>query len=652
MSFFHKAVCAVTGTLGLYMLPSDLLAQKETSLCEVTVRGIRPERFMVGQKVQEIDSATLARNRFSTMTEFLQFQAPVAFRSYGAGQVASISMRGTAASHTAVLWNGVNINFPSLGQTDFSTIPVASFDQMTIQYGSAASCVGTDAVGGSIQLRSVPQLTTRGLQGIAGARLESAQNYALQAGIKWNSNLGEKWKLATKTLLYGSIFNNNFGTAPISDRRGRTYNVEPIQTTQKGWVQDVYFQHHKGDLIALNLWFTDNNLTIQPDRIDLREITRTQAYRILGSYQWGKTLIRTGFIRDVTDYGRAENTDPSHTRIDRLLTRIEHDFSWIKNCEKGTNLKIGAEVVHFAAMVDGYGSTLKTENRLDLYALLRHQFSGRLSGSLNLRQAFVTRYHPPFTPSLGVEYVVYRQKNTKISLPANVALSYRVPTLNERFWVRLGNPDIKPETGFNKEMSIVWQQRLSTSTQTKLSLTAFHNLIDNWTYWNPDRNYFVENLQQVLSKGIEIEAQVLTKTQGFDLNATVQYALTNASQQKEFGAFTRDILGKQLIYVPRHVVSSTISATRKSLSLSVQQQFNSARFITFDHTGLPFPPYYVMNVLLNYQTKFKKSQLDIVLQGNNLTNTLYPNLKKNAMPMRSVALNLVYHFQNQKSIQQ
>ncbi len=633
-------------TITLCFCKQQVYAQKELSLCEVTVKGVRPERFMVGQKIQDLDSANLSKNSYVSLADFLQFNSPISFKSYGAGQLTSISMRGTSANHTALLWNGININFPSLGLTDFSTVPVAAFDQMTIQYGSAASCVGTDAVGGSIQLRSTPQFKAEGIHALVGFRYESSQNYSGQVGLRFYKVLQKEWKFSGKTLLYGSVFNNNFGTQAISNKKGRTYTIEPSKTDQLGIVQDFFLQSKKGDLFSLNIWITDNNLTIQPKNISQREITLTKAYRVLGSYQIGKTLIRTGFIRDITDFGRAENTNPSHTEIDRYILRAEHDFSWIKNCSKGTNLKIGSEVVHFSAHVDGYGSALKTENRMDFYALLRHQFNARWSSSLNLRQALVTKFDPPFTPSFGVEYAIFQKGNTKISLPANVSLSYRVPTLNERFWVNLGNPDIKPEKGFNKEMGVVWLQKISNTTQTKFGATVFHNLIDNWTYWNPDRNYKVENLLQVLAKGFEIESSLKNKSNFWQISLDLNYAFTNSSQQKEFGNYSKDILGKQLIYVPRHVVISTSSITRKAFSLSIQQLFNSERYITFDHSGLPFPPYYLMNLMLSYQKLLKNNQLDLVLQGNNLTNTLYPNLKKNAMPMRTIALTLSYHFHN------
>lgn len=421
-----------------------------------------------------------------------------------------------------------------------------------------------------------------------------------------------------------------------------------MQTLQKGFVQDIYALHSNGNLFSLNAWVTDNNLTIQPNSLNLREITQTKAQRYVLSYNVGKTLLRAAYINDVLDYGRADNTNPSHTDIDRYLFRVEHDFSWIKSCERGTNLKVGSEVTHYAAQVDGYGKELKTENRADFYMLLRYQHSLRFSSSLNLRQALVSGYNPPFTPSLGLDYRIFSSPTDRLNLTTNIAYSYRVPTLNERYWVNLGNPALQPEVGFNKEIGAVWKRRTSEHFHQQYSINAFHNLIDNWTYWNPDKNYKVENLQQVLAKGIEIETSHRVITAAWEATAQFQYALTHSSQQKAYGPYTQDILGKQLIYVPRHSLSGTLGITSGAWSFTVQQLYNSARYITFDHSGRPFPGYYLMNAWATYQYKLKQHRLHFQLQGNNLTNTLYPNLKKNAMPMRSVSFNVIFIFNQKK----
>jgi vitamin B12 transporter len=654
-----------------FALSFHSLAQKNTpiddckdckSLNEVQVFGFSPERFMSGLKVQKVDSINLVRFQYQNLADFLQFQAPIAFKSYGVGQATSISFRGTSANHTAVLWNGLNINSPTLGQSDFSTIPLLGFDKMSIQYGSAASCVGSDAVGGSVLLNSSPNLTTNGINTVIGGQYGNFNNGNVNAGIRFTKNT-KIGVIANKTLLYGSNFTNKFPYTSRTDRQGREYLIEPSETNQKGLVQDFYFKKtNKDQLFYVNIWLTNNKLVIQPYIANFREITQTQAYRFLSGFQIKNTSLKAGFIRDILNYGKGDflqlsGVPPSHAQTDRYILRGEHDFSWNnskaellksrmpsqRNASRST-LRIGGEFVHYATKVDGYGGNLIHENRADVYALLRSNISTRLNTSLNLRQALSSRYRVPFTPSFGLDYKLITKQNTQIVLTGSVAKSYRLPTLNERYWIVLGNLNIKPEKGFNKEIGFEWKQLLGKSYKVSLGISAFHNLIDDWTYWNPDKNYRVENLQQVLSKGLEFTSSMkyndflAQKSAGLILS----YSLTNASQQKVYDIYATDIMGKQLIYVPRHAISSSIYYGQKHWNIGLQGMFNSARFITFDHSGQPFPPYMILNTTFNYTIK----KINLVFQANNLTNTVYPNIKKNAMPGRNFQLAFILNFHN------
>ncbi|MFN3490534.1 MAG: TonB-dependent receptor, partial [Emticicia sp.] len=203
-----------------------------------------------GLKVQKIDSATLSRFQFQTLADFLQYQSPIAFKSYGTGQLTSIAFRGTSAMHTAVMWNGLNINNPMAGQTDFSTVPLLGFDQMAIQYGSSASCVGSDAVGGSILLNSVPQWKKQGMNFTIGGQYGSFDNYNLQTGLRFVKTLKNGLQFSGKTLLYGSKYNNHFSVTERTDSKGRTYPIEPTETSQKGFIQDLYLKQKNNNILS------------------------------------------------------------------------------------------------------------------------------------------------------------------------------------------------------------------------------------------------------------------------------------------------------------------------------------------------------------------------------------------------------------------
>ena len=630
--------------LGL-VLPSFGYAQEiaNKQIDEVKVKGFASEHFMAGLKVQKIDSATLARFQFQTLADFLQFQSPIAFKSYGSGQLTSISFRGTSAMHTAVLWNGLNINSPMAGQTDFSTVPVLGFDEMSIQYGSAASCVGTDAVGGSILLSSVPKWKQKGANFTVGGQYGSFDNYNGQMGFRFLKISKSGLQFSGKTLLYASQYNNHFNATERIDNAGKTYPIEPSETAQKGLIQDLYLKKKNGNTLSLNVWLTDNKLAIQPDIIAFREITQSKAYRILSAYQFGNTNVKAGFIKDVLDYGTGDFSKPSHSETERYIVRTEHEFSIKKKDSfQQTSLRIGGEFAHYVAKVDGYGGGSITESRQDIFALFRQQFTQKLIASLNLRQAFSTRYVAPFTPSFGLEYAVISDEKTQIKLTGNIAKSYRLPTLNERYWKVLGNPNIQPESGLNKEIGTNWKQVVSTNISTTLGINVYHNLIDNWTYWNPDKGYRVENLQQVLSQGFEISGSTKYLKDKMLAGISATYAYTDASQQKVYDVYAVDIIGKQLIYVPLHTLTGTAYMGKGDWSLNIQGLYNSERFITFDHSGRPFSSYFIVNSTVSGKIHFGRIQSNLIFQVNNLTDTVYPSVRKNAMPGRSFSLGLVF----------
>ncbi len=92
----------------------------------------------------------------SSLTEVLNETTPLFIKYYGSGGTATSSFRGTSAGHTQVTWNGININDPMLGQSDFSLIPSGMIDNVMISFGGASMDLGNGAIGGIINLENEP----------------------------------------------------------------------------------------------------------------------------------------------------------------------------------------------------------------------------------------------------------------------------------------------------------------------------------------------------------------------------------------------------------------------------------------------------------------------------------------------------------------
>lgn len=610
------------------------LAQTDSTrmLDEVSVRSFAPTRFMAGLKIQRIDSVSLQQAQFQTLAEFLNFQAPVHFRSYGNGQVTSIGLRGTSSNHTAVVWNGININSPSTGQSDFSTLPVAGFDLLAVQYGSSSCVIGSDAVGGSILLDSKP-VWSKNVQVNFGQKLASFDNWQSQGSVRLSNN-----RLSSKTVFYKGVLNNNY---PYTERQ--YYPVERSSTSSKGFIQDLFYLTRNKHQISLNVWLSDNSVEISPQSINTREILQTQAVRVLNTYQVKDLTVRAGYVQDITNYGKGNFIKPSRTAIDRFLIRTEYEWKFWK-----LTTHIGGEGAHVIAHVDDYNNGRIAENRLDVFAWLRYQVTTQLLATLNVRQAFIKSFDPPLAPALGIEY----QLGRSVKLTGNLSRSYRIPTMNERYWSELGDPNLKPEDGFNKEIGVSWSQtRRAFSFNSSLNL--YHNLIDNWVYWNPETGYRVQNLQQVLAKGLEWAYKTAYQHNKLALGLNTQYTYTSSSQQKAYDNFSADVIGKQLIYIPKHNFTASLYFQHSGSSgfleqhgmpfrATLQWQANSRRYYTFDNSKW-LNGQQIVNIIIESGLRGKHIDGKIFLQANNIFDELYLNSKRNAMPGRNYAINLVFN---------
>ena len=100
---------------------------------------------------KKLDTLVLQSKSTSSVSDLLIQHSPVFIKTYGPGGTSTASFRGTTASHTLVLWNGFQLNAPTLGQVDFSTIPVFLADDVSLNWGSGTSN-NSGGLGGAVNI--------------------------------------------------------------------------------------------------------------------------------------------------------------------------------------------------------------------------------------------------------------------------------------------------------------------------------------------------------------------------------------------------------------------------------------------------------------------------------------------------------------------
>lgn len=226
--------------------------QDSIQLEEIYIYGMPLKEYTAGSKVLHIDSTALNVYASSNIGELLSQRSAIYFKTYGAGMTSTVAFRGTSASHTAVLWNGININSISLGQSDFSTFPVAASENVSIQYGASSALYGSGALGGTIHLYDDPQWI-QGFQGSFQQEIGSFGKTYSEVSAKWGNG-----SLESKTSVFFKRAENDFPYKVKGYGGTRILKQKNAALQHKGIIQDFNYRFRSNQYLSMNFWY--NNL--------------------------------------------------------------------------------------------------------------------------------------------------------------------------------------------------------------------------------------------------------------------------------------------------------------------------------------------------------------------------------------------------------
>ncbi|MEM9982998.1 MAG: TonB-dependent receptor, partial [Bacteroidota bacterium] len=303
---------------------------QDTLLAPVEIYDQSYIKYALGTKQQSVDSTWLARNRTLNLGNLLMEQTGVYVKQYGNGMLSSLSFRGTGAGHTAVLWNGININSPTLGESDFSLLPIAATDQVTLQYGSASSLFGSDAIGGSILLNSSTPTFQKGLQTSLQQSIGSFGRWDTQAGLQWSD---DRWY--SNTNLYRTQLENDF----LVRENGTERTINNADTHSYGLLQDIGYRLDNRNELVLNAWyhFSDRGLQNYNATQEDENLRLSLSYHHTTSQ--GFLRVQTAYVQDRLLYNNTSRTltkrwissgtyEVSLTPFVTLQTGVKTDVIW------------------------------------------------------------------------------------------------------------------------------------------------------------------------------------------------------------------------------------------------------------------------------------------------------------------------------------
>ena len=657
--------------LALLLSATSFAQKKEVSwslkIPEVRVVGQRPMKE-IGTQQTKFDSIVLKENIALSMADILTFNSSIFVKSYGRATLSTVSFRGTSPSHTQVTWNGMRINNPMLGMTDFSMIPSYFIDDASLLHGTSSVNETGGGLGGAVKMSTTPaQNRGFGLQYIQG--IGSFKTFDEFLRLTYGN---DHWQVSTRAVLSSSPNNYKYRN---HDKKENIYDDEmniigqyyPIERNKSGsyrdfhLLQEVYYNTGRGDRLGLNAWYINSNrelpmlTTDYGDDMAFDNRQREQTFRGILSWDhirsnW-KVAAKAGYIytwmaydykRDVGNGVMAHMTR-SRSKINTIYGQAEGEYYIGKKWLFTANLSAHQ---HFVESRDksiilqegnkGIVGYIKARIELSGSASVKWRPIDRLGISAVIREEMYGTEWTPIIPALFVDGVLSKVGN--ITAKASVSRNFRFPTLNDLYFLPGGNPNLRKESGWSYDAGLSFAVGRKGIYSLKGSASWFDSYIHDWILWLPTTKGFFspKNIKDVHAYGVELQADLdvaLAKEWQLSLDGT--YSWTPSINQGEPISAADQSVGKQLPYVPKHSASVTGRISWRKWSFLYKWCYYSERFTMSSNdislTG-KLPKYFMSNISLEKELSFRWADLSLKGTVNNLFNEEYLSVLSRPMP--------------------
>ena len=657
--------------IGLMLLCSgSMVAQtlsKGLHIPEVTIYGKRPMKEIGVQKTR-LDSTVLKESIALSMADVLTFNSSIFVKSYGRATLSTVSFRGTSPSHTQVSWNGIRINNPMLGMTDFSMIPSYFIDDATLLHGTSSVNETGGGLGGSVRLSTQPANAEGfGMQYIQGIGSFKTSDEFLRLTYG-----DDHWQSSTR-LVYSS--SPNEFSYRNHDKKENIYDEDmtiigqyyPKEKNRSGsfkdmhFLQEVYYNTRKGDRFGLNAWYIQSNrelpmlTTDYGNENDFENRQREETFR--GVLSWDhlrenwKVSAKGGYVHTQMKYdykrdagnGVMTPMTRSRSKVDTFYGKSEAEYYIGKEWLFTANASVHQ---HFVESRDKNIIRQDGNQAIVGYSKGRVEFSGaasakwqpneRIGMSVVMREEMYGKSWTPLIPAFFIDGIVSERGN--IMLKASTSRNFRFPTLNDLYFLPGGNPNLKRESGWTYDIGMSFAVGKEDVYSLTGSVNWFDSHVKDWILWLPTTKGFFSprNVKNVHAYGIECKSNfsvLLGKECRLALNGT--FSWTPSINEGEPMTAADQSIGKQLPYVPEW--SSNISGRLywKKWSLLYKWCYYSKRHTMSSNdislTG-KLPEYYMSNLTLERGISLKGVELSLKGAVNNLFNEEYLSVLSRPMP--------------------
>ncbi len=543
-------------------------------------------------------------------------------QSNGPDLLTTLLIRGMGSRHTAILWNGWNLQSPVNGVLDLSLVASSDYT-FDIRPQSASSAIGNAAAAGSIVLepRSLDTLYT------AQLRLLQTDYGNSEVSAMYREHLSKlDYKISARRVHNENAFNfNKFGT------------WETQQNAQKDALDgniDLKYSLTENQNIKASMWVQHSERQIPATKTTTYKNEVQNDKNVRAHLAWNRladmtqSSIRMGYLNEYIGYQSdlvpLSTSDASTWLLEGISKRQIKKGALYAGIQLKTvqvRLISGSDVDGFDRSINRKQASIWAGSRLDISSIWSIDLGNRLE-LVDEAQAIWT-FHVEPKVFLFDTHWSYRLSSV-----------FQQATINDLYWPQGGNIDLNNESGVMQELAAKKQVAWARN-KINMDVALFSYRAKDWIIWSPNGSGFwtPENRRNVLSQGVDMTLASTTKlNERSSIDASVNYIYTHAVVTDDDN---QRIIDKQLLYVPRHKLNVTTSLTFNTWRVSANTSWVGTRYTTNDNTTA-VDAYPLSNVSFLKEIRISTLMSTLNIDIHNVLNTDYEVVKFYANPLRTI----------------
>ena len=628
----------IISTLNNPALAQEINLNDTVNISEVVVTANRSFRYIedIPGRVTVIDSKMIDELPVQTVDEILRYIANVNVnRSWGIfSKNSSVTMRGLdGSSRVLVLLDGAPMNKSAGGLINWSMISVSTIDKIEVIKGPASTIYGNNAMAGVISI--ITKNPTKPIEGEAGFLISSyntfggnlnlsGTNVKNNKGFIWSINSfyrqGDGYYLEPEDIRDSNDVKAGLQEYNIAGKVGYNFSANQkievrFQTYDdyRGQGRQVY--EDLGDYVSLNTNYFQANY---------QGIFNKTLVNALAFYQYENEFKQTESIS--TNSGKYKLSERDSDKNDYGLWMNATTYLSDKNTlTYGVDIKSGnamvtttyitsTDVLKYDGNLDFIGFYIQDEikllnDKIIIEAGARMDFAKYYNGSMDAEnptsntgfinpvdESFPSSSWSAFSPKVAVRYKFNKANSVYISY-SNGFMPPKLDDLSKSGKIRKGfkiaNPELGPEYITNYEVGF----NLKLFEKLTIEPSIYYSIGKDFQYFVgtgdsidsggdiPKPIYQRQNIAEVEVIGAEITFNYLI-TENIRIAANYTFNHSTIKEYTKPDSYEKDITGKYLIEVPRHMAYMGFGWRNKYFNTTISYNYISSQWYDDENTIL------------------------------------------------------------------